>query len=235
MLVGELCIGNRELPLQVASTDRLEPLVGLGIDPGDEEARDREHLARVASGGDEPLEATEIGLGNGGIALEREDQRHIDRDTLGDAVLDRTEPGLGSRDLDVEVRPIDLIVEAKRLLEGAFALVRECRVNLERHPPVDPRRALPDRAHQIASATDVVHREREEDLGRVVGPRRELAQLGVVEVAIGECFLEDRRVGRHADDRVVGHETGEHSGMKHLSREGVDPDANACATQLRES
>ena len=147
VLVGELRVRDRELALQVGPAERLEPLVGLGVDAGDEEARDGEHLARVAAAGDEPLEPAEVGLGDGRVALEREDQRHVDRDALRDAVLDRAEARLGGRDLHVEVRAVDLLVEAHRLLEGALAVVGERRVDLERDEAVDPVRALPDGAH----------------------------------------------------------------------------------------
>ena len=235
MLVGEPSIRDSELPLEVAATDGLEPLVGLAVDTGDEEARDRQHRAGIAPGGDEPLEAAEVGLGDGRVAPEGEDQRHVDRDPFGNAVLDRTEPRLGGRDLDVHVRAIDLLVEPRRLLEGALALVGERRVDLERDPAVDSGRALPDGVHQVTGCADVVHREGEEDLGRVTGRCGHLAQLLVVEVALGEGLLEDRRVGGDADDRVVGHQAGELSGVEHLAGKRVDPDADACVAQRPKS
>ena len=132
-------------PLEIGAPDRLEPLVGLGVDARDEEARDGQHLGRVAAGSDEPFETAEVGLGDGRVALEREDQGDVDRDALGDAILDRAETGLGGRDLDVEVRAVDLLVEPDRLLERALALVGERRVDLERDPAVDSGRSLPDR------------------------------------------------------------------------------------------
>ena len=65
--------------------------------------------------------------------------------------------------------------------------------------------------------------------------RGDLAQLLVVAVALGERLLEDRRVGRDADDRVVGHQRGELARVEHLARERVDPDADACVAQLLQS
>ncbi len=231
MLVGELRVRDGELPLQIAAADRLETLVRLRVDAGDEEARDREHRAGVAARRDEALEPAQVRLGDGRVALEREDQGDVDRDALGDAVLDRTEARLGGRDLDVEVRAIDLLVEAKRLLEGALALVGERRVDLERDEAVDSVRPLPDRAHQVAGLADVVDREREELLHGVVRQRGDLAQLLVVEVALGEGLLEDRRVRGDADDSVVGDQAGELAGVEHLARERVDPDAHACCAE----
>ena len=235
MLVGELRVRDRELPLQVGAARRLEPSVGLAVDPRDEEARDREHRSRVTAGSDETLEAPEIGLRHGGIPLQRKDQRHVDRNALGDAVLDRAEPRLGRRNLDVEVRSIDLLVEPDRLLEGALALVGERRVDLERDPTVDTVGPLPDGLHEVAGFPDVVQREREEHLDRVVGRRCDRAQLLVVEVTFCEGLLEDRRVGGDADNGVVPHESGEHSRVEHLAGERVDPDTDPRVAQLGKS
>ncbi len=230
MLVGELRVRDGELPLQVGTTGLLEPAVGLGVDPRDEEAGDGEHPRRVAARGHQALEPAHVGLGDGRVALEREDQRHVDRSALGDAVLDRAEPGLGGGDLHVQVVALHLAVEPHRLLVRALAVVGERRVDLERHPAVDAVRSLPGRAHQVAGGADVVHREREEHLDRVVA--RDRAQLRVVPVALRQRLLEDGRVGGDSDDGVLLHQPGELAGLEHLAREGVDPDADAVLAQL---
>src|SRR6266545_3924439 len=63
-LVRELGIGDGELPLEVVvAAELVQAAVGLGIDTGDEEARNRGHRAGVAAGGDEPLEPAQVGLG----------------------------------------------------------------------------------------------------------------------------------------------------------------------------
>ena len=79
VLVGELRVRDRELALQLRVAERLEPLVGLGVDARDEERRDRRDLRRVAAARDEPLEPAQVGLDDGLVALEREDQRDVDR------------------------------------------------------------------------------------------------------------------------------------------------------------
>ena len=88
------------------------------------------------------------------------------------------------------------------------------------------------RAQQIAGGLDVLHREREEDLRRVVRRRGDLPQLRVVPVALGEGLLEDRRVRRDADDGVLLHHALELTGLEHLARERVEPDADAVLGQL---
>ena len=62
----------------IVAADRVEPLVGLGVDAGDEEARNRGHLLRVAARLDQPLEPADVRLGDLGVAVEAEDQRHVD-------------------------------------------------------------------------------------------------------------------------------------------------------------
>ena len=108
MRVGELRVRDRELALEIGPPGLLEPPVGFGVDARDEEARDRDHAAGVAAGGDQPLEPAEVRLDDLRVALEREDQRDVDRAALGDAVLDRAEARLGAGDLHVEVLPLDL-------------------------------------------------------------------------------------------------------------------------------
>src|SRR5581483_9526314 len=81
VLVRELRVRDRELAAQrerLVGADRLEPLVGLGVDARDEEARDAVHLARIAARCDEPLEPAQIRLDDFLVALQREDQRDVD-------------------------------------------------------------------------------------------------------------------------------------------------------------
>ncbi len=78
-------------------------------------------------------------------------------------------PSLRRRDLDQQVRPVDLLVQRERLLERLLGLVGEPWVDLERDEAVMPVRLVPDRPQHVAGVAHVVDREREEDLDRVVG------------------------------------------------------------------
>ena len=96
---------------------------------------------------------------------------------------------------------------------AASAIVRvgvvgQVRVDLERDPAVLAVALVPDRPQHVAGVADVVAREREEDLLRVGLGGRQLADLVVVGVALGDRALEDRGVGGHADDAVAD-EAGE--------------------------
>ena len=221
-------------PCRLAA-DLVEPPVRLRVDARDEEARHRRDIRRVAAAGDEPLEPADVGLDHRRVALEREDQRHVDRPALRDAVLDRGKAGHGRRDLHEHVRLVDLLVQPDRLLERRLAVVGQRRVDLDRDVAVDAARALPDRLHQVAGAADVLHRQLEEDLGRIVLGLQQLAELLVVPVARGERLLEDRRVRGDADDRVLLHQPGELTRLEHLARDRVDPGADARFEELMQS
>ena len=126
-------------------------------------------------------------------------------------------------------------VQELRLLERRVPLVREIGIDLDRDEAVDAVGPLPHRPQEIAGALDVLDREREEDLLRVVGALELGAKLLVVPVAGRERLLEDRRVRGHADDRVLVDQPLELAGLEHLARERVDPDADAVLRELVQS
>ena len=203
--VGELGVGDRELALElVVAADRVEALVGLGVHARDEEGGDgRELAARVAAAVDEALDAADVGLHDLAVALEREDQRDVDRDAGGDRVLDRLQALDRGRDLDEEVGAVDELVQADRLGLGLLGVVREVRVDLERDPAVLAVALVPDGAQDVAGVADVVLGELPEDLLGIVVGGAQLTDLVVVRVALGDRALEDRRVGRHAHDALL--------------------------------
>ena len=235
--VREPRVRDRELALEPRrlAADLLQPPVGLGVDARDEEARDRRDARGIAAARDQPLQPADVRLDDGRVALEREDQGHVDRLALRDAVLDRGEARHGRGDLHEQVRLVDLAVQPDRLLEGRLAVVGQRRVDLERDVAVDAFRPVPDRLQQVAGAPDVLHRELEEDLGRVVLGLQQLAELLVVPVPGRERLLEDRRVRGDADDGVLLQQPGELAGLEHLARDRVDPRADAGLVQLMQS
>jgi hypothetical protein len=185
------------------AADLVEPLVGLRVHARDEERGDRRDVLRVPAALDEPLDAADVRLGHFAVALQREDQRDVDRDAAGDRLLDRGQSRLRRRDLDVDVVALDHGVQVGRLVDRGLRVVRVVRIDLERDPPVLAVGAVPDLLEQVAGAPDVLAREREEDVLGLLLLRRLLADLVVVVVAVGDRALEDRRVGRHADDALV--------------------------------
>ena len=183
--------------------DRVQALVGLTVDPRDEEARHRMHGGGVAAVVDQALETCDVRLGDFDVALQREDQRDVDAVPAGDHLLDCCETGLGGGDLDQQVRLVDLSVQAHGLLERRLDVERERGVDLHRDVPIGAVRRFPDGVQQIAGIGDVARREGDEDLLGVGRAAEHLTHLLVIDVTLGERLLEDGGVGRDADDGVI--------------------------------
>ncbi len=138
------------------------------------------------------------------MALEREQQRDVDRDPSGDRVLDRLQSLLRPGDLHEQIAPLHHLVQPAGLPRGCFGVVCEVRIDLERDPPVASRLpAVEHRREHITRGADVVTGQREEDLLGIALGREHVAQLLVVGVARADRALEDGRVRGHADDSVV--------------------------------
>ena len=233
VLVRELRVRDRELAAQrerVLRPDRLEALVGLGVDTGDEEARNGVDGLRIAAVRDEALEPAQVRLDDFAVALEREDERHVDVLAVRDALLDRAEARLRSRDLDVEVRLGDPREESHRLVEGSLTVVGKRRVDLPGHETV-PRILLVHGGEHVERRVDVARGELQEDLLRIALGLEQLLQLRVVVVALRDRLLEDRRIRRLADDSVVLHELLQRAGLEHVPRQRIDPDRLALRAQ----
>ena len=105
--------------------DLLESPVGLGVNPAHEERRHRGDPRGVASAGHELLEARQVGLDDLAVALEREDQGHVDAAALGDHGGDRRQPFLGGWDLHEQIRLVDAAVQVTSGRDRAVGVVGE--------------------------------------------------------------------------------------------------------------
>ena len=106
--VGQLGVCDCELAEQLGGgSDVGEPRVGFRVDAGYEEAGDGGHAGRVAAAAEPAVEAASVGLGDGTVTVEAEEERDVDRNTMSDGVLDRGDARDGGGDLDVEVRAIN--------------------------------------------------------------------------------------------------------------------------------
>ena len=145
--VRELRVGDRQRALElVVAADLVEPAVGLGVHARDEERRHRRDRARVTAPVDQALQAADVRLGHLAVALEREDQRHVDGDAGGDRLLDRRQARGRGGDLHQQVRALDERVQALGLGDRGLGVVREVRVDLERDPAVLAVALVPDGA-----------------------------------------------------------------------------------------
>src|SRR4029077_14766326 len=134
------------------------------------------------------------------------------------------QPRLGGRDLDHQVGPLDRFVQAYRFAERRQRVVREARVDLQRDVAVAALSPIPDRAEQVARLAYVLLGQRPEHaLARQ--PRVQFAQLLLIGVAVAHRLLEDRRVRRGANDRVVVEQPLKVPAANRVAREEVHPHA----------
>ena len=163
-------------------------------------------MDEVAARVGEALDAADVGLGHLAVALEREDQRDVDRDAGRDRLLDRGQARAGRRDLDEEVRA------GRRARAGAWP-PRSCpRVSWARcgstSSETQPSRAFSPAASHSARRMSQAARmsstaSGEEDLLGLGLGLEDLAELLVVGVALGDRRLEDGRVRGDAVDALV--------------------------------
>ncbi len=168
------------------------------------------------------------------VPLDREDQRDVYRDALGDDRGDRGQACLGRRDLDQHVRPVDDLPQLDGLQNRLVGVVREAGIDLDRHPTVDAARTLVGLREHVTRVADVVGgdgADRGVDVGAAL---RELLDLVVVGVALGQRGLEDRRVGGDAHDASRIDEVLQVAGLQPLARQVVEPYGYARGAQRRE-
>ena len=164
--------GPSRLPA-CGSPDGLEPLVDLGVDAGDEERRHRVDLGQVLAVGLGLLEALEVGVHDRVVAVEAEDQRDVDADALGEHVGDRRGALGGGRDLDEQVRPVDLGPQllGRARWSPSASWARPGATSMETRPSTPPL-ASNGRLEHVAGVADVGGGDREDRLVDVRCPRR---------------------------------------------------------------
>jgi hypothetical protein len=202
----------------------LEPLVDLGVDARDEERGDGvavERLAlRVAA-----LHRVEERLHHALVVRDREQQRDVDVEALVERLLDRGDPGVGGRDLDHHVGPVDQLPVLAGLLERALGVMGEprARPRATRSRPCRRSRRRPGAARR--SELDVLDRHPAVDLARAQAFAGERGELLVVVGRAEDRLLEDRRIRGHAAERVLLHHALELAGLDRASPDLIEPDA----------
>ncbi len=212
------------MPCSSVAAELLQPRVDLAVHARDEEARDRgEPVDRLARG-DAPLEAVDPGVRDLLVALDREQQRHVDRDARGGQLAECVDALGRRRHLDEHVRAVDLGEDALRRLDRAGDVARELGRELERDVAVLAVGGVVDRAQQVGAVADVGVGELEEDRARVEAVVGRRAERAVVEIGVADGLLEDGRVRGHAADAVVGDQTRERAGVEQFPADVVEPD-----------
>ncbi len=209
VLVGGLGLGHRGGAAQtehggvapVTPRQGLQAPVDLGVDPADEEGGHTGHMGQIggAARRHERLEPAQVGLHDLVVAVEPEDQRHVDAPALADEGLDRRDALAGGRHLHEQVRQRDGLVEPARVAHGPARVVGQSGRHLEGDEAVLTVALVVDGTQQT---------ERARDVGRGHLPvgglhavvLHEGAELLVVGRLLAHGLGEDGRVRRDAAD-----------------------------------
>ena len=236
-LVGQSGVGQPGLAAQrqsVIGADRVQLLVDLAVHPGDEERGHRVDLGQVVPGLTRLLEAGEEGVHDAAIAVQREDQRHVDADALGQHLADGRQPLEGGRDLDEQVGTVDRLPELLGHGDGALGVVLQARVDLDGDPAVHPVGGVVDRPQDVAGVADVLGGELEDGLVHVGPGPHQLGDLVGVGLAVGQGVGEDRRVGGDTDHVAGVDQLLQLTAADHLAVEVVQPDGDPGGGQVGE-
>ena len=119
------------------------------------------------------------------------------------------EAGLGRRDLDVDVRAVDLGPQLLGLRDRRVGVVGEIGRDLDRDPAVDAVRGVVDRPEDIGGCAHVVGGDLEDRLVGGCAALGEHVDLTLVRLALAEGAGEDGRVRRDAADVARDDQVGE--------------------------
>ena len=234
-LVGQPGVGDRGLApecLRFGRADRLESLVNLGVHPGDEERGDGVDLAQVVAGLGGLFQAGQVGVHDGLVPVEGEDQGDVDADALGDDGGDRGQPGQGGRDLDQHVGSVDDLVQFGGLVDGGLGFVGQARVDLDGDAAVDVAGGLVDAGEQVAGVAYVVGGGLPDGVVDGGASGGQVVELLLVGGAVGEGGLEDRRVGGDPADVPGVDQLLQVAGLQALAGQVVQPQGHPLTGQI---
>ena len=180
------------------------------------------------------LHPGEVGVDDLAVALQREDQRDVDADPLGQALGYRGQPGRGGGDLDEQVRPVHQPPQGTGLGDGLLGVARQPRVHLQRDPAVYTVRGVVGGPEHVAGPPDVVGGDGPGRLPHGHAAQRQLGKLLVVGVPVAEGMIEDRRVGGDPDHVPVTGERSQVAAGQPGSVYVVEPDGHAGGGQFSE-
>ncbi len=241
-LVGVLAVGDGDLAeggLQLRLGGRvgrlldlgLDPLVGLGVDPRDEEAGDRRDLVDRQPGVDPPLEGLDVGVGDGGVGLDAEQEGDVDVHPGEQQFLDRRQPFGRPGDLDHRVRAAEQAPELLAFGERPLGVVGQVGGDFEADVAVVAVGLVVDRLEGVERGLDVGDGERLVDRVDPVPFADHHLDVVVVFLALADRLLEDARVGGHPAEAVLLDQAGQLAGVEHLAADVVEPDAGPAGLQ----
>ena len=150
------------------------------------------------------------GVHDGAVAVQAEDECHVDRDALRQDPADRRETLDRGRDLDHDVGQAEQVEQAGRLEDGLVGV---------------------DGTHDVAGVPDVGGGQGEHRPLHVRALGDELLDLGRVLLALGQGRREDRGVGGDPHDALGVDDLLQVAGGDALSGQVVQPDGDTCGRE----
>jgi hypothetical protein len=172
------------------------------------------------------LQAGQVSVHHLAVSIDREDQRDVDRNPFRQNGGDGRQAGLGGRDLDKQVRPVDDFPQLDGLRDRLVGLVGQPRVDLDGHPAVDSVGGLPLRLQHVARGPHVVGSDSADGGVHVGTARGQLGDLSIVGIAVGERLLEDGRVGGHTDHALGVDQLLQVAGLQTVPRQVIQPNGD---------
>ena len=180
------------------------------------------------------MEPADVRSGHILVDLDREHQRDVDVDAVGDALLDGGQALFGRRDLDENIGPPNPVKEVVRHRDGALRIVSHPGENLDADVTVFVFRLLVDGLEHVGGGLDVFDDQAEHDLFVGLAVIDQFAQGIVVVAAAADRLLEDGGVGGHADDSVLLDHSLQFSGGHQTAPDVIQPDAGAGLVEFKQ-
>ncbi len=234
MLVGEACVGDRSPPAQVQRlrrADLVQPPVDLGVHPADEEGGHRRDGREVTPRRMGLAHAVQEGAEHLVVAVEGEDQRHVDADAFGKRGADRLQAGLGGGDLHEHVPPVHQPPQGPCLGDRCRRVVSDARVHLERPPSVYSVAGLVHRSQYVAGPPHVERRQQPDGFLHPDPAPGQITDLLVVAGARADRLGEDRRIAGDTHHLLVLYQVGQPATGEPLPAQIIEPDSYAFGGQ----
>ena len=173
-------------------------------------------------------------LGHVEIGVNAEEQGDVDVDPLADQLPDGGRAGLGARDLDHQVGPVDRLPQPPGVIDRALGIHGEGWRHLQAHVAVAPAEAVVGRAEDIGRVLDVGDGDALIERLDAVAGLHDLLDPRIVGIAAADGLLEDRGVGGQALDPILVDQALQLAVLEDLAVQIVEPDGLASAFKLAE-
>ena len=152
------------------------------------------------------FESCKVSVDHCFVALEREDEGHVDRDTCTNYFGDGVEASQGCRDLDKCVGLVDLCPETLCFLHGARSIVSKGGGDLDRNAAVDTLSCVKYSTEDVAGICNVIGGDVEHSCFCICTSSCELLDLCCIALTVSEGAREDGGVGGHTNNVLFSNE-----------------------------